>query len=63
MMSSTRLIGQLTGALLWDYFGSLRTVYGFASIAGMFLVVGLAYALKSLKLEYKGESTIIAKTE
>lgn len=63
MMSSTRLMGQFMGALLWDYFGSLRTVYGISSIAGMFLVVGLAYALTSLKLEYKGESPTVASTE
>ncbi len=63
MMSSTRLFGQFIGALLWDHFGSLRTVYGISSIAGMFLVVGLAYALRSLKLEYKGESPTIANTE
>ena len=63
MMSSTRLFGQFIGALLWDHFGSLRTVYGISSIAGMFLVVGLAYALRSLKLEYKGGSPTIANTE
>jgi MFS family permease len=63
MMSSTRLFGQFTGALLWDYFGSLRAVFGIASIAGMILVVGLTYALKSIKLEYRGESLTLVDTE
>ncbi|MFW9833073.1 MAG: MFS transporter [Candidatus Thorarchaeota archaeon] len=63
LMSSTRLVGQFIGALLWEYFGSLRTVYGISSIAGMVLVVGLTYALMTLKLEYRGESQTLAITE
>ena len=63
LMSSTRLVGQFIGALLWDYFGSLRFVYGISSIAGMIFVVGLTYALMTLKLEYRGESLTLADTE
>lgn len=63
MMSSTRLFGQFTGALLWDYFGSLRVVFGIASMAGMIIVVGLTYALKSIDLEYKVETRTLADTE
>ncbi|MHA1949020.1 MAG: hypothetical protein ACXAAO_10815 [Candidatus Thorarchaeota archaeon] len=58
MMSTTRLFGQLLGSLLWDSFGSLRIVFGISSMAGMVLVVGLTYALMTLKLEYKGESVV-----
>jgi MFS family permease len=63
LMSSTRLFGQFIGATLWDYFGSLRIVYGISSILGMILVVGLTYALMTLKLEYRGESKTLAETE
>jgi MFS family permease len=63
LMSSTRLVGQFMGALLWDYLGSLRTVYGISSIAGMILVVGLTYSLMKLKLEYRGETQTLADTE
>ena len=63
LMSSTRLVGQFIGALLWDYFGSLRFVYGISSIAGMIFVVGLTYALMTLKLEYRGETRTLADTE
>ncbi|MHA2359982.1 MAG: hypothetical protein ACXAB5_06895 [Candidatus Thorarchaeota archaeon] len=63
MMSSTRLFGQFIGAMLWDYFGSLRIVFGIASIGGMIFVVGLAYALISLKLEYRGETPSLVDTE
>jgi MFS family permease len=63
LMSSTRLVGQFIGALLWDYFGSLRIVYGISSMAGMILVVGLTYALMSIKLEYRGETQTLVDTE
>ena len=63
LMSSTRLVGQFIGALLWDHFGSLRTVYGISSIAGMIIVVGLTYALMKIKLEYRGESASLATSE
>jgi hypothetical protein len=63
LMSSTRLLGQFIGALLWDSLGSLRVVYGISSIAGMILVVGLTYSLMTLKLEYRGESQTLANTE
>ena len=63
LMSSTRLFGQFIGSFLWGYFGSLRVVFGIASIAGMILVVGLTYALMSLKLEYRGETQTLADTE
>lgn len=63
MMSSTRLCGQFIGSLLWGYFGSLRIVFGIASMAGMILVVGLTYALMSLKLEYRGETRTLVDTE
>lgn len=62
IMSTARLFGQFIGALLWDYFGSLRPVFGIASIAGMIIVVGLTYALMKLKLEYRGESLTLADT-
>jgi len=63
LMSSTRLVGQFIGAILWDHFGSLRTVYGISSIAGMILVMGLGYALMKIKLEYRGESATLVTTE
>ncbi|MFW9805912.1 MAG: hypothetical protein ACFFFK_04225, partial [Candidatus Thorarchaeota archaeon] len=63
LMSSTRLFGQFIGAVLWEYFGSLRSVYGISSVAGLILVVGLTYALMSLKLEYRGEGLTLAETE
>jgi MFS family permease len=63
MMSTTRLFGQFIGALLWDFFGSLRTVYSISGMAGMILVVGLTYALMTLKLEYRGESQTLVPTE
>ena len=63
LMSTTRLFGQFIGAVLWEYFGSLRSVYGISSVAGMILVVGLTYALMSLKLEYRGEGLTLAETE
>ncbi|MFW9787470.1 MAG: hypothetical protein ACFFE2_01020 [Candidatus Thorarchaeota archaeon] len=63
LMASTRLIGQFIGTLLWEYFGSLRTVFGVASIAGMIVVVWLTYALMTLKLEYRGEFGTLTNTE
>jgi MFS family permease len=63
LMSSTRLVGQFIGAVLWEYFGSLRTVYGISSIAGMILVIWLTYTLMTLKLEYRGEAQTLASTE
>ncbi len=63
LMSSTRLVGQFIGALLWDFSGSLRTVYGVSGIAGMILVVGLTYALMKIKLEYRGEGRTLIATE
>ncbi len=63
VMSSTRLVGSFIGALLWEYFGSLRTVYSVSGIAGMILVIGLTYALMRVKLEYRGESQTLAVTE
>jgi len=63
VMSSTRLVGSFMGALLWEYFGSLRTVYSVAGLAGMILVIGLTYALMKVKLEYRGESHTLAVTE
>ncbi|MFW9926116.1 MAG: hypothetical protein ACFFDM_05035 [Candidatus Thorarchaeota archaeon] len=63
MMSSTRLFGQFIGAILWDFFGSLRVVFGIASIGGMILVVGLTYSLMSLRLEYRGETLKLADSE
>lgn len=63
MMSTTRLVGSFIGALLWDYFGSLRAVYSVSSMAGMILVVGLAYALMKVKLEYRGESQTLVESE
>ncbi len=63
LMSSTRLVGQFIGALLWDFSGSLRTVYGISGIAGMILVVGLTYALMKIKLEYRGEGRTLIVTE
>ncbi|MFW9809678.1 MAG: hypothetical protein ACFFE6_09885 [Candidatus Thorarchaeota archaeon] len=63
MMSTTRLFGQFIGAILWDIFGSLRSVFGIASIGGMILVVGLTYALMSLRLEYRGEFPKLADSE
>ncbi|MFW9794399.1 MAG: hypothetical protein ACFFEE_08860, partial [Candidatus Thorarchaeota archaeon] len=63
VMSSTRLFGQFIGALLWDSLGSLRAVFGVSSIAGMIIVVGLTYALMTLKLEYKGESQTLTDSE
>ena len=63
LMSSTRLVGQFIGALLWEHFGSLRTVYGISSIAGMILVVVLTYALMTLKLEYRGETQTLTNSE
>ena len=63
LMSSTRLVGQFIGAVLWEYFGSLRTVYGISSIAGMILVIWLTYTLMTLKLEYRGEAQTLANTE
>ena len=63
MMSSTRLVGSFVGALLWEYFGSLRFVYSLSCVVGMMLVVVLTYALMKLKLEYRGESPTLAPTE
>jgi len=63
LMSSTRLAGQFIGALLWEHFGSLRTVYGISSISGMILVMGLGYALMKIKLEYRGESATLVTSE
>jgi hypothetical protein len=62
-MASTRLVGQFTGALLWDYFGSLRIVFGIASIAGMILVIWVTYTLMTLRLEYRGEVQTLNGTE
>ena len=53
MMSSTRLFGSFCGAVLWEYFGSLRTVFSIASIGGLIIVVGLTYAIMSIKIERK----------
>jgi hypothetical protein len=63
LMASTRLVGQFTGALLWDYFGSLRIVFGIASIAGMILVIWVTYTLMTLRLEYRGEVQTLNGTE
>jgi MFS family permease len=63
VMSSTRLFGQFIGALLWDSFGSLRSVFGLTSIVGMFIVVGITYALMTLKLEYRGETDTLTDSE
>jgi MFS family permease len=63
MMSTTRLVGSFVGALLWEYFGSLRSVYSLSCVVGMMLVVVLTYALMTLKLEYRGESPTLAPTE
>ena len=63
LMASTRLVGQFTGALLWDHFGSLRVVFGIASMAGMVLVIWVTYALMTLKLEYRGEVETLTITE
>ena len=63
MMSSTRLVGSFVGALLWEYFGSLRFVYSLSCVVGMMLVVVLTYALMKLKLEYRGELPRLASAE
>jgi MFS family permease len=63
MMSSTRLVGSFAGALLWEYFGSLRAVYSLSCLVGMMLVVVLTFALMKLKLEYRGESSTLVLTE
>jgi MFS family permease len=62
-MSTTRLFGQFTGAVLWDSLGSLRAVFGITSIFGMFIVVGITYALMTLKLEYRGETDTLIDSE
>jgi hypothetical protein len=64
MMSSTRLFGSFVGAVLWEYFGSLRTVFSIASIGGLIVVVGLTYAIMSIRIERKPrESIALGKTE
>ncbi|MBN2228462.1 MAG: hypothetical protein JW779_02640 [Candidatus Thorarchaeota archaeon] len=64
MMSSTRLFGSFVGALLWDYFGSLRTVYSISSIGGLIITIFLTYALMSIKLERKPKKApVLGKTE
>jgi MFS family permease len=57
LMSSTRLFGSFFGAILWDYFGSLRTVFSIASVGGLIIVVGLTYALMSIKIQKKSQAT------
>jgi len=63
LMASTRLVGQFTGSLLWDHFGSLRIVFGISSMAGMILVIWVTYTLMTLKLEYRGEVQTLTNTE
>jgi MFS family permease len=63
VMSTTRLFAQSIGAILWDTLGSLRAVYGIASIFGMIVVVGITYALMTLKLEYRGETDTLIDSE
>jgi MFS family permease len=64
LMSSTRLFGSFVGAVLWEYFGSLRTVFSIASIGGLIVVVGLTYAIMSIKIERKPrETAALGKTE
>jgi len=63
VMSTTRLFAQSIGAILWDTLGSLRAVYGIASILGMIIVVGITYALMTLKLEYRGETDTLRDSE
>jgi MFS family permease len=64
MMSATRLFGSFVGAILWDYFGSLRTVFSIASIGGLIIVIGLTYAIMSIKIERTHlESVVLGKTE
>jgi MFS family permease len=64
LMSSTRLFGSFVGAILWDYFGSLRTVFSIASIGGLIMVIGLTYAIMSIKIERKSRETVVlGKTE
>jgi MFS family permease len=55
MMSSTRLFGAFFGAVLWDYFGSLRIVFSIASVGGLIIVVGLTYALMSIEIQKRGQ--------
>ena len=64
MMSSTRLFGSFVGAVLWEYFGNLRTVFSIASIGGLIIVIGLAYAIMSIKIERKPRvPAILGKAE
>jgi MFS family permease len=63
VMSTTRLFAQSIGAILWDTLGSLRAVYGIASIFGMIIVIGITYALMTLKLEYRGETDTLIDSE
>ncbi|MFW9767361.1 MAG: hypothetical protein ACFFF9_10360 [Candidatus Thorarchaeota archaeon] len=63
VMSTTRLFAQSIGAILWDTLGSLRAVYGVASILGMVIVIGITYALMTLKLEYRGETDTLTDSE
>ncbi|MFW9957045.1 MAG: hypothetical protein ACFFCT_03150 [Candidatus Odinarchaeota archaeon] len=64
MMSSTRLFGSFVGAILWEYFGNLRTVFSIASIGGLIIVIGLAYAIMSIKIERKPRvPTVLGKAE
>jgi MFS family permease len=58
MMSSTRLFGAFFGAILWDYFGTLRAVFSIASIGGLIVVMGLAIAIMSIKIQNKSQSSV-----
>ncbi len=57
MMSATHLFGAFFGAILWDYFGSLRTVFSIASIGGLVAVIVLTYALMSVEIIRNPRST------
>ena len=58
MLSTTHLFGAFFGAILWDYFGSLRTVFSIASVGGLVIVIGLTYALMSVEIIKKPRATI-----
>lgn len=64
MLSTTHLFGAFFGAILWDYFGSLRTVFSIASIGGLVIVIGLTYALMSVEIIKEPRATLeLNKTE